>query len=256
MLLTATYIVAALVITGKVWPSGKTDLLVEKQRAELVSSISHELRTPLTAVVGFLDLLDDPEVGPTLAKQEKAELISTARSQAAYLSRIVHDLVMLARGSLDLMELHRDSTDVADLVRSAVASVDVRRQEVVVDVEDSLRAFVDADRIQQVVVNLLSNASRYGDNKVVVAASAQGSTLCVDVHDDGPGVPKKYELTIWERFERGPNRLNAKVPGSGIGLAVVSAIASSHGGSADYRQSERLGGACFRVVLPNRIEAA
>jgi len=67
-------------------------------------------------------------------------------------------------------------------------------------------------------------------------------------------VPKKYEQTIWERFERGVNRLNASIPGSGIGLAVVAAITSAHGGSTGYRRSERLGGACFRVVLPNRIE--
>ncbi|MDX2343465.1 MAG: ATP-binding protein, partial [Acidimicrobiia bacterium] len=57
---------------------------------------------------------------------------------------------------------------------------------------------------------------------------------------------------IWEKFERGPNRLNAVVPGSGIGLAVTNAIAKAHGGSAGYRRSERLGGACFWIRLPGR----
>ena len=227
--------------------------LVESQRATLVSSISHELRTPLTAMVGFLGLLADPEVGPRLTADERAEMLSTVYAQSTYMSRIVHDLVMLARGNLDLIELRKSPTDVRDLVSSSVASVDGGRQELIVDVADGLQALVDADRVRQIIVNMLSNANRYGGDKVAVIARAENSTLHIDVHDDGPGVPKKFELTIWDQFERGPNRLNATVPGSGIGLAVVNAIARSHGGSADYRQSERLGGACFSITIPRAV---
>ena len=62
----------------------------------------------------------------------------------------------------------------------------------------------------------------------------------------------RYALSIWERFERGPNRYDASNPGSGIGLAVVEAVAKAHGGSAEYERSTLLGGACFRVKLPRR----
>ncbi len=86
-------------------------------------------------------------------------------------------------------------------------------------------------------------------------ARTQETTLVIEVHDDGPGVPKKYELTMWDRFERGPNRLNATVPGSGIGLAIVDIIARSHGGSASYRQSELLGGACFSIEIPDAVQS-
>jgi two-component system sensor histidine kinase AdeS len=84
----------------------------------------------------------------------------------------------------------------------------------------------------------------------------EGRDLAIEVHDNGPGVPKKYEVAIWDRFDRGANRLNASTPGSGIGLAVVEAITRAHGGNTGYRASERLGGACFRVVLPDRVKAA
>ena len=96
----------------------------------------------------------------------------------------------------------------------------------------------------------LSNAVRYGGENATVVARADNGDLLLEVHDDGPGVPRKYELMIWQRFERGPNRLNAVVPGSGIGLAVTKAIAKAHGGSAGYRRSDRLGGACFWIVSP------
>ena len=253
LLLLGTLAVGGLVIVRQTAAIRENRLLVESQRAALVSSISHELRTPLTAMVGFLSLLDDPEVARTLPEEEKADLISTVHSQTTYLSRIVRDLVMLARGDLDQMDLSRAPTDVAGLVRASVAAVDEGRQELIVDVEDELQASVDADRMQQIMVNLLSNASRYGGDKVLVVARAEGSTLRLEVHDDGPGVPKKYELAIWERFERGPNRLNAAVPGSGIGLAVVNAIVRGHGGTVACGASELLGGARFTITIPAAV---
>ncbi len=69
--------------------------------------------------------------------------------------------------------------------------------------------------------------------------------LVLEVHDNGRGVPKRDHNLMWNRFERGAHRFNAAIPGSGIGLSVVAAITEAHGGVASYRQSERLGGACF-----------
>jgi signal transduction histidine kinase len=106
--------------------------------------------------------------------------------------------------------------------------------------------------MQQVLINLLTNAARYGGPHRLVRVVATGSDLVLEVHDDGEGIPRRYEVRVWDRFERGPNRLNASVPGSGIGLSIVLAIADAHGGTANYRRSERLGGACFEVYLPGR----
>jgi K+-sensing histidine kinase KdpD len=85
-----------------------------------------------------------------------------------------------------------------------------------------------------------------------VVAKRVGDDLVLEVHDDGPGVPKRYEILIWDRFERGAHRYNAAIPGSGIGLALVSMLVRAHDGTVGYRRSERLGGACFSVVLPGR----
>jgi signal transduction histidine kinase len=254
VLIYAVLAVGALVIARQAMAIRENRLLVERQRSDLVSSISHELRTPLTAIVGFLDVMTDEDAD--IPETERLELTGIIHDQARHMSGIVSDLILLARGSPDEMTLKEVPVPVADLVKTATASVEKRATSLTVEVEAQLRAMLDAGRVQQVIVNLLSNAVRYGKGKSLIVVRREGKDLTIEVHDNGPGVPKKYEVAIWERFDRGANRLNASTPGSGIGLAVVDAIAKAHGGETAYRDSERLGGACFRVVLPNRIDAA
>jgi signal transduction histidine kinase len=141
----------------------------------------------------------------------------------------------------------------ARLVEDTLKSIPENQANVEVEVDPHLMAFVDADRLQQVIGNLTVNALRYGGGRLLVAASAVGRDLVVEVHDNGEGVPRKYELAIWEQFERGVHRLNSTVPGSGIGLAIVDMIVKRHGGTARYERSKRLGGACFKITLPGRV---
>lgn len=222
--------------------------LVERQRTALVSSISHELRTPLTAMVGFLDILNDGD--QHVDDESRQEMLGIVDHQARYMARIVSDLVMLNRREPDL-GLQLRSVALEPLITAAVDSTDLEAASgVTVEVEPGLVGYVDADRIQQVIVNLLTNASRYGGPNRLVTAVSGDESLTIEVHDDGPGVPKRYELAIWDRFERGAHRYDAGIPGSGIGLAVVDMLVRAHGGSATYRRSERLGGACFSISLP------
>jgi len=118
----------------------------------------------------------------------------------------------------------------------------------------SITVEVDGGRLQQAISNLVSNAVKYGNGQVLVTAE-RGVNLVVEVHDDGPGVSTKYELAIWNRFERGSRNLDSRIPGSGIGLAIVAKVAKAHGGHAGYHRSEILGGACFFVSIPVRAVA-
>jgi signal transduction histidine kinase len=249
-LLHATVLVALLVIARQAIAIRENRRLVEDQRTDLVASISHELRTPLTSIVGFLDLLD---VGTFTDEEERQEVTSIVTHQAGYMARIVSDLVMLASDTITTMDLQIEATKIDALAWSSVNTAVIDPSLVRVDAEQNVTAFLDEGRMEQAIANFLGNAVRYGGEKVTVIARAHAGDLTIEVHDDGPGVPRKYELMIWEKFERGPNRLNATVPGSGIGLAVTNAIAKAHGGSAGYRRSERLGGACFWIRLPGRV---
>lgn len=252
-LLVGSILVVLLIIFRQALAIRETRELVERQRTALVSSISHELRTPLTAMVGFLDILSDPD--QRIDHDARQELTGIVSQQAGYMARIVADLIMLNRADPDL-GLQERTVDLASVVDSAVASLDLDSGVgIVADVEPALAAYLDPDRIHQSLVNLLTNAARYGGpNRAVVARQIEGDVI-LEVHDDGPGVPKRYELMIWDRFERGAHRYDAGTPGSGIGLALVAMLAKAHDGAVGYRRSERLGGACFSMFLPGRARS-
>lgn len=226
--------------------------LVDTQRSELVASVSHELRTPLTAIVGYLTLLD--QEGDHLPDDVRKEMLADATEQSRHMARLVADLMLLARGSDRRVPLEVKDTTVSQLVREALA--EVPEIEVTTEIADDSVIKVDRDRMRQALANMLTNAHKYGGGRILLRASVRHErTLVIEVHDNGPGVPTKYERTIWERFERGAKRLDSTTPGMGIGLAILRAVAESHGGTAAYRRSELLGGACFTVRVPGCVVA-
>ena len=224
---------------------------VDQKRTDLVSSVSHELRTPLTALVGFLGLVADPDYDPPAAEQH--ELLMLAHREALRMSRIVGDVILLTRIEPEFLKLSEERVAVAELLDETLQVIDPDGTRIAVDVSEDLIVAVDRGRVRQLLVNLVENAVRYGNGSVEVVASGDDWDLTVEVHDNGPGVPKRDRSVIWDRFERGAHRFDAAIPGSGIGLSVVAAITAAHGGSATYRASDRLGGACFAVTLPGRI---
>jgi len=243
-----TATVGLLIIARQMVAIRETRHLVEKQRNDLVASISHELRTPLTAMRGFVEILDED---PDLERSERSEMLSIVAEQTRHLSRIVGDLIDVSRNRLETAPLEMRPISVADLVGSAVGMITVDpASSLTADVEGGLTLVGDLDRLRQVVVNYLTNAIRYGGGRVEICARAIEHGVLIEVHDDGPGIPKKYELTIWERFERGPHTYMSRVQGSGLGLAIARQLVNAHGGRTGHRPSERLGGACFWLMIP------
>lgn len=252
ILLPAVILVGLLVIARQGIAILENRATIEEQRNLLVTTISHELRTPLTAIVGFVELMEEDREHLT---SQATGMLSIIREQAGYMSTIVSDLIMLARGSEGALELTMSHVPAEALATASVQASGLASGAVSTDIEPDLVLVVDRSRMQQLLINLLTNAARYGGPHTRLVIQSQQGDAVFEVHDDGSGVPKRHEMRIWERFERGPNRLNAATPGSGIGLAIVRAIAQAHGGVAEYRTSETLGGACFSVVIPNCVAA-
>jgi signal transduction histidine kinase len=246
----ATAVVGLLIIVRQAVAIRETREVVEKQRNDLVASISHELRTPLTAMAGFTEILDTE---PDLDRTDRIEMVSIVNAQTKHLTRIVGDLVEVARDKLESTTLTYSTIDVTALIDSAIGMLTngASTARITTSVQPGLTITGDIDRLRQVLVNYLTNASRYGNGAVEVHAhaKARGQTT-IEVHDNGRGIPKKYEVTIWDRFQRGEYTYLSKVQGSGLGLAIARQLVAAHGGNTGHRSSERLGGACFWLTVP------
>ncbi len=250
----ATAAVLVLVIARQTLAIQENRTKVERERRSLIASVSHELRTPLTSMIGFLTVMQ--EAGDEMSDEEREELSQVVLEQANYMGRMVTDIVMLARDTPEKMTLKESATPIRTLLTSILDTLGQDAGRVDTRIDPDVEVTIDVDRVRQMSVNLLQNALRYGADRCEFHLRADGDALVVEVHDNGPGVPRRHQQSIWERFERGSNQLNSTVPGTGLGLAIVDMIAKAHGGIASYRDSELLGGACFAVKLSGRVTRA
>jgi len=253
LLLDAVIAILVVILLRQVYVIYRDRNRVDRKRAELVASVSHELRTPLTAMVGFLTLLDDH--GDEFPRDAQQEMISDAAGQARHMSRLVSDLLMLAKGDLSQLSLEIEEVGAMSIVASVLRATDPAEKQIDQELDAEVIVRVDPDRMRQALANLITNAVRYGGDHCLVVAKVEDRDLIFEIHDNGSGVPTRFEAMIWQHFERGAHRLDAITPGLGIGLSIVQAVAESHGGRADYRASERLGGACFSLTIPGCVVA-
>lgn len=247
----ATGSVLVLVIVRQSLAIQENRTKVERERRSLIASVSHELRTPLTSMIGFLTIMK--ESGDELPEAEREELSEVVLEQANYMGRMVTDIILLARDTPEKLMLVETVHPIQELVSSILDTLGHKAESVEVRFDPRIDISVDLDRVRQLVTNLLTNAIRYGADRSELRLEARDRDLVIEVHDNGPGVPRKFQAVVWERFERGSHQLNSLVPGTGLGLAIVDMIAKAHGGTASYRDSEVLGGACFSAVLPGRV---
>lgn len=222
---------------------------------QFVADASHELRTPLTTIIGYAELrrrggLADPAV----EEQAWARIESESRRMAS----LTEDLLTLARlgqtqplqfGEVDLVGIVRDMVD-------DHRAVDPGRP-VELEAPDSLLITADAERVQQVVGNLLSNLRVHtpSGTTAIVRLTGGPDEVSLEVSDTGPGIPEDSLEAVFERFYRTDRSRARKMGGSGLGLAIVRAIVEAHGGSVSAHNRPE-GGAVFRVTLPGRPENA
>jgi len=227
---------------------------LEHLRTDLLSTIAHELRTPLTAVRTCLGLLLDPAATPT--ESERRTLLDTAERNAERMQRLVGDILELARFRAGGVTLQLRRFDAVALARSAVASLAPvaasRAQRVdLVAPADPVWVYGDHRRIEQALVNLVSNAQKFTPEggAVTVGVEPRGPEIRWVVSDEGPGIPLADRARLFERFFVGRNDPSAAAAGVGLGLPTALAIAQAHGGTIDVR-SRPGGGSRFSLVVP------
>ena len=224
---------------------------LDRTRSDFVSNVSHDLRTPLTAASAGLGMLDT-SARERLRPDERA-LVDNVRRNVERLAGQIDDL--LAYNQLEAGTLHpeREPLDLRAVVAEAISAVQPltseKGQTLEVDLPGPLPTLGDPRRLEQAVVNLLSNAHRHtpSGTRVAISGHVQGDEVLLSVDDDGPGLPAREQETIFRRSYR----LRPEGGGSGLGLTIARAIVELHGGRirAESRPGE---GATFRVALPRR----
>ena len=224
---------------------------LEEEKSDLIATISHELRTPMAAVYGAAKTLlrDDVDFSP----ERRLQLLEMIASQATRLSQITDELLLTSRLDHDDVRIDADPIDVAGVVAETVEAF--REQldnSTSIEVEvpgDVGVASGDRDRIQQVLVNLLDNAVKYGEGPVKVHASRSDDAIRICVADNGRGIALADQPRVFEKFFRADPQLASSPGGTGLGLYISRELTRRMGGTLDV-SSEPGAGATFVVELP------
>lgn len=218
--------------------------LADQIKNDFVQHVSYELRSPLTNIIGFTELLQTPGFGELNNRQrEYVEHISTS---SLTLLTIVNDILDLATVDAGIMELDVSDVVVREAVTAASERVADRLREhdiaLKVKIEDAVTSFRgDANRVHQVLFNLLSNAANYAPegSEVDLDIRRRDEHIVFSVHDNGPGMPKEVLDTVFKRFQSHSN--GGRRRGAGLGLSLVKSFVELHGGTVDIRTAPSSG---------------
>jgi two-component system OmpR family sensor kinase len=224
--------------------AGRIESLLESQR-NLLHSVSHELRTPIARLEFGMELLGARAGDPALHKR-----IAAMEGDLAELNALVNELLGMARLDSE-QSLQRATFEVAPMLRECVASLPPSEREVACRLEDDLGS-VDADRrlLMRSIGNLLRNAQKYANARIVLAASREpDGALKIVVEDDGPGIPSTERERVFEPFYRLDRSRDRATGGFGLGLSIAKKAVLLHRGSLAVEDAEPQG-ARFVIVLP------
>jgi two-component system OmpR family sensor kinase len=226
---------------------GRLRVAFERERA-FVDDASHELRTPIAVLRGEIELAllaaDDPG--------ERERSLRSALGEAERLSRLAEDLLLLARERAGALVLRDEPVDLLDL---AGTEADRLQPALGLRVRVSGAPVVvvgDADRLRQLLTNLLHNSAAAGADTVEIRSWADEAAATLEVADDGPGFPSEVLHSVFGRFVRGDEARTHGGSGAGLGLSIVRAVVTAHGGTVEARSGGHLGGAVVTVHLPLR----
>ena len=227
---------------------------IEHMRTDILSTIAHELRTPLTAIRTSIGLLLDPAIAPS-ADQRRA-LLETIDRNTTRMHRVVGDILDLARFRAGRVQLQLRRFDAVELAQSAISSVallaESRGQTIALEVPSQpVSIFGDYRRLEQALVNLLSNAEKYSPEgaPIRVAVAENGPAVSWTVSDQGHGIKAADKARLFERFFVGRRDASEATAGIGLGLPISLLIVQAHDGRIDVR-SRPGHGSTFSIVVP------
>ncbi len=233
---------------------------LDRMKDEFLSTVSHELRTPLTSIRSFSEILFD---NPDLGVADRRKFLTVIVKESERLTRLINQILDLAKMEAGSIDWQMDDIEPEAVIEEAIAITSAlfgeraARLEVQLD-SDLPQVHADRDRLIQVLVNLLSNAAKFCDDKagyVKVTAESRPEGLQISVADNGRGVPAENSQMIFEKFQQVSENLTDKPHGSGLGLTISRQIIEHFGGRI-WVESAPGNGARFCIVVPPRAAAA
>ncbi|MBQ9042623.1 MAG: sensor histidine kinase [Eggerthellaceae bacterium] len=233
--------------------SQQADLSRENRRqSEFVSDVAHELRTPLTAIRGNAEMLEDPDLPPSMREKFSSIIVG----EAERLSRLVNDLLTLQRiennetqpDELSRVDLRKLSQNVVDTLHPILEE----RSANVAIVGEAPDVLGNADRLKEALTNLVENASRFiepGGHIVIELSGLHGNSV-IQVKDDGTGFGDIDPSLLFGRFYRADTSRARNTGGTGLGLAIVKSIVNAHDGTVEAINRPE-GGANFIIAIPS-----
>lgn len=222
----------------------------ERRTSQFVSDVSHELRTPLTAIRGTAETLLEGDV----AEEDAQRFLTTIVSESDRLARLANDLLALQRIEGATGEIPLRTVDLRAVASDAVRGLEhlLEQRGVTVEIHGQAPPVLgEADRLQQVIANLVDNASRVMNGGTIrIDLSHEGDETLLSILDEGPGIAEEDLAHVFDRFYRAQPSRDRSSGGAGLGLAIVKAIVDRHMGRIEV-SSPPEGGACFTVRLPS-----
>ena len=227
-----------------------TERRLEEAKSDFVATISHELRTPMTSVLGASMTLLREDV--ELDEERRRQLLALIGAEATRLSQITEDVLLASRLDRDDVSVERDPIDAGEVVQTTVEAVRARVSDVSIEIGSANGAALgDRDRVEQVLINLIDNAIKYGrrEGRVVVSTEPLGDVVRIAVSDDGNGIQPSEQEAIFEKFYRVDPEQRHSPSGTGLGLYISRELVRRMGGriGVDSRPGE---GSTFFFELP------
>jgi len=251
LVLLLTFFVAYLL-----WRDLKRELQLSEMRSHFVSSVSHELKTPLTSIRMFAETL---RLGRFTDGKKQDEYLETIVEESERLTRLLDSVLDFSQIERGRKTYRLRKASIADVVRATVRAVEypLKREgfDLRVEIEDDASALLDADAVQQALLNLVVNAMKYsGESREIdLRLSSQDGQARIEVRDRGVGIPLQEQARIFESFYRVETEENRRIPGAGLGLALVEHVAKGHGGRV-LVESAPGRGSTFTLELPLECE--
>lgn len=220
-----------------------------KLKSEFISNVSHELRTPLYGVVGLTSLL----ISNNSFDEEDKKILTSLKFSADYLLNLVNDVLQIGKIEANKVEIIPSPTNlrimIQNLIESLKFTLDKNNNNLLFEFDERLPKIIklDANRISQILINLLSNSMKFTENgkirlKIkVLDISANSCSLRFSVKDNGPGIPKEKQTNIFQKFTQVSDKDDANSKGSGLGLAISNEIAKLLGSNIELISDQGMG---------------